>query len=145
MEKWGFMEKWPFLLKEKNNKRHTRCSPSSMCRASQTHAGMSSGHMRLKWNLFGHHGKQYMWHKANTSHHPEITVLPVKHGGVSIVLLKWLLSGINKRWTSILEGGGGDKKTAMRLGWRFICQQDNDFKYTAKAIMKWFKGQHLKA
>ena len=31
----------------------------------------------------------------------------------------------------------------LRLGRRFIFQQDNDPKHTAKATFKWFKGKHL--
>ena len=39
-----------------------------------------------KIELFGHHGKSYVWLKPNTSHHPENTIPTVKHGGGSIML-----------------------------------------------------------
>ena len=39
-----------------------------------------------KIELFGHQGKRYVWHKPNTSHHPENIIPTVKHGGGSIML-----------------------------------------------------------
>ena len=35
--------------------------------------------------LFGHQGKCYVWHKHNTSHHPESNIPTVKHGGGSML------------------------------------------------------------
>ena len=38
-----------------------------------------------KIDLFGLNPKRYVWHKSNTAHHPVNTILPVKHGGGSIM------------------------------------------------------------
>ncbi|MGH0138838.1 UNVERIFIED_CONTAM: hypothetical protein FKN15_029095 [Acipenser sinensis] len=39
-----------------------------------------------KIELSGLNAKRYVWRKPNTAHHPENTILTVKHGGGSIML-----------------------------------------------------------
>ena len=68
------------LLKEKNKQTHLVFA--------KRHVGDSPNiWKKVLWSeLFGHRGKRYVWHKHNTSHHPENAFSTVKHGGSSIML-----------------------------------------------------------
>ena len=44
------------------------------------------------------------------------------------------------KYREILEGNLFQLSRDLRLGQRFTFQQDNDPRVTAKATLKWFKG-----
>ena len=88
-----------------------------------------------KSELFGHQGKRYVWGKPNTSHHPENPII-----GRDWETLR--TDGWHKIH-EILEGNMFQSSRDLRLGRRFIFQQDNDPKHTAKATLEWFKGKHV--
>ena len=108
-----------------------------------------------KIELFGLNAKRYVWRKPNTAHHPENTIPTVKHGGGSIML--WGLfsaSGPGKlvkiegkmdaaKYREILEENLLKSARDLGLGRRFIFQQDNDPKHTAKATLEWLKNKKV--
>ncbi|MCJ8749663.1 hypothetical protein PDJAM_G00178900 [Pangasius djambal] len=83
--------------------------------------------------------------KPNTAHHPEHTVPTVKHGGGSIVLWGCLSSaGTGKlvrvdgkmdgaKYRAILDENLLESGKDLRLGRRFIFQQDNDPKHYSQS------------
>ncbi|CAB1439250.1 unnamed protein product [Pleuronectes platessa] len=103
-----------------------------------------------KIELFGLNAKRYVWRKPNTAHHPEHTIPTVKHGGGSIMLWGCFSSaGTGKlvriegkmdgaKYREILEENLMQSAKDLRLGRRFIFQQDNDPKHTARATKEWF-------
>ena len=105
-----------------------------------------------KMELFGLNAKRSLWRKPNTAHHPEPTIPTVNHGGGSIMLWGCFSSaGTGKlvrtegkmdgaKYRAILEENLMESAKDLRLGRRFIFQQDNDPKHTARATMEWFRS-----
>uniref|UniRef100_A0A8C7IDD5 Transposase n=1 Tax=Oncorhynchus kisutch TaxID=8019 RepID=A0A8C7IDD5_ONCKI len=108
-----------------------------------------------KIELFGNNAKRYVWRKSNTAHHPEHTIPTVKHGGGSIMVWACFSSaGTGKmvkidgkmdgaKYRTILEENLMESAKDLRLGRRFVFQQDNDPKHKAKSTMEWFKNKHI--
>lgn len=108
-----------------------------------------------KIELFGLNAKRYVWRKPNTAHHPENTIPTVKHGGGSIMLWGcFSASGPGKlvkiegkmdaaKYREILEENLLKSARDLGLGRRFIFQQDNDPKHTAKATLEWLKNKKV--
>lgn len=108
-----------------------------------------------KFELFGNNAKRYVWRKSNTAHHPEHTIPTVKHGGGSIMVWACFSSaGTGKmvkidgkmdgaKYRTILEENLMESAKDLRLGRRFVFQQDNDPKHKAKSTMEWFKNKHI--
>uniref|UniRef100_A0AAZ3SLG3 Transposase Tc1-like domain-containing protein n=1 Tax=Oncorhynchus tshawytscha TaxID=74940 RepID=A0AAZ3SLG3_ONCTS len=104
-----------------------------------------------KIELFGNNAKCYVWRKSNTAHHPEHTLPTVKHGGGSIMVWACFSSaGTGKmvkidgkmdgaKYRTILEENLMESAKDLRLGRRFVFQQDNDPKHKAKSTMEWLK------
>ena len=100
-----------------------------------------------KIELFGHQTRRYVWWKPNTAHHQKHTIPTVKHGGGSIMLwgcfsaagpgrLVKIEGRMNAaKYTEILGDNLIQSARELRLGRRFIFQQDNDPKHTAKATL----------
>jgi hypothetical protein len=65
--------------------KHIWCSPKGMWEIPKTYGRRYSGQMRLKLSFLTRKWKRYVWHKPNTSHHPEDTIPTMKHGGASII------------------------------------------------------------
>ena len=86
-----------------------------------------------------------VWHKPNTSLHPENTIPTVKHvcgsimlwgcfsstGTGKLVRIEGMMDGT--KYTEMIEGNLFQSSRDLRLGRRFTFQQDNDPKHTAKA------------
>ncbi|KAK3574637.1 hypothetical protein QTP86_011551 [Hemibagrus guttatus] len=102
-----------------------------------------------KIELFGLNGKHHVWRKPGTVHHLANTIPTVKHGGGSIMLWGCFLAAgtgrlvrIEGKMTSamyrdILDENLLQNALDLRLGQRFIFQQDNDPKHTAKITKEW--------
>uniref|UniRef100_A0A8C7QZS1 Transposase Tc1-like domain-containing protein n=1 Tax=Oncorhynchus mykiss TaxID=8022 RepID=A0A8C7QZS1_ONCMY len=105
-----------------------------------------------KIELFGNNAKRYVWRKSNTAEH---TIPTVKHGGGSIMVWACFSSaGTGKmvkidgkmdgtKYRTILEENLMESAKDLRLGRRFVFQQDNDPKHKAKSTMEWFKNKHI--
>lgn len=108
-----------------------------------------------KIELFGHQTRRYVWRKPNTAHHQKHTIPTVKHGGGSIMLwgcfsaagpgrLVKIEGRMNAaKYTEILGDNLIQSARELRLGRRFIFQQDNDPKHTAKATQEWLKKNQV--
>ncbi|CDQ92007.1 unnamed protein product [Oncorhynchus mykiss] len=108
-----------------------------------------------KIELFGNNAKRYVWRKSNTAHHPEHTIPTVKHDGGSIMVWACFSSaGTGKmvkidgkmdgaKYRTILEENPMESAKDLRLGRRFVFQQDNDPKHKAKSTMEWFNNKHI--
>ena len=142
------------LLKANHNKSHLEFATSHVGdKANMWKKVLWSDETKIE--LFGLNAKRYVWWKPNTAHHPEHTIPKVKHGGGSIMLWGCFSSaGTGKlvriegkmdgaRYRAILEENLMQSAKDLRLGQRFIFQQDNDHKHTARATMEWFRSKHV--
>ncbi|KAG2466997.1 TCB1 transposase, partial [Polypterus senegalus] len=108
-----------------------------------------------KIELSGVNARRHIWRKPGTAHHQANTIPTVKHGGSSIMLWGWFsvsgtgrLARIMGKMTAAMYRDILDKnllQTALdlRLGRRFIFQQDNDPKHTAKISKKWLQDNSV--
>uniref|UniRef100_A0AAQ4S701 Transposase Tc1-like domain-containing protein n=1 Tax=Gasterosteus aculeatus aculeatus TaxID=481459 RepID=A0AAQ4S701_GASAC len=104
-----------------------------------------------KIELFGLNAKRYVWRKPGTAHHLANTIPTVKHGGGSIMLWGCSSAGGTGRlvriegkmnaamYKDILNENMLQSALDLRLGRRFIFQQDNDPKHTAKIKKEWLQ------
>ncbi|KAL0203674.1 hypothetical protein M9458_001692, partial [Cirrhinus mrigala] len=83
-----------------------------------------------KIELFGLNAKCHVWRKPDTAHHLANTIPTVKHGGGSIMLIEGKMSAAMCR--DICDENLLQSALDLRLGHRFIFQQDNNPKHTAK-------------
>ncbi|KAG2461940.1 TC1A transposase, partial [Polypterus senegalus] len=109
-----------------------------------------------KVELFGVNARSHVWRKPGTDHHQANTIPTVKHGGGSIML--WgcfsaagtgsLVSIKGKRtaatYRDILDENLLQSALDLRLGQRFIFQQGNDPKHTAKISKEWLQDNSEK-
>ena len=101
-----------------------------------------------KIELFGVNAR-HVWRKSGTAHHQANTIPTVKHSGGSIMLWGcFSAAGIGRLvrieekmnaaiYRDILDENLLQSALDLRLGRRFIFQQDNDPKHTAKISKEW--------
>uniref|UniRef100_A0AAQ4RHL8 Transposase Tc1-like domain-containing protein n=1 Tax=Gasterosteus aculeatus aculeatus TaxID=481459 RepID=A0AAQ4RHL8_GASAC len=104
-----------------------------------------------KIELFGLNAKRHVWRKAGTGHHLANTIPTVKDGGGSIMLWGCFSAGATGRlvriegemnaamYRDIFDENMLQSALDLRLGRRFIFQQDNDPKHTAKITKEWLR------
>ncbi|KAG2464862.1 TC1A transposase, partial [Polypterus senegalus] len=104
-----------------------------------------------KIELFGVNARRHVWRKPGTAHHQANTIPTVKHGGGSIMLWGCFsvagtgrLVRIKQKMTAamyrdILDENLLQSALDLRLGRRFIFQQDNNPKHTAKISKEWLQ------
>ncbi|KAG2457255.1 TC1A transposase, partial [Polypterus senegalus] len=108
-----------------------------------------------KIELFGLNSKRYVWRQPGTAHHLSNTVPTVKHGGGSIMLWPcFSAAGTGRlvaievkmnavKYRDILDKNLLQSAKDLRLGRRFIFQQDNDPKHTAKITKEWLHNNSV--
>ncbi|KAG2462973.1 TC1A transposase, partial [Polypterus senegalus] len=104
---------------------------------------------------FGVNARRHVWRKPGTAHHQANTIPTVKHGGGSIMLWGCFsaagtgrLVRIKRKMTAamyrdILDENLLQSALDLRLGRRFIFQQDNDPKHTAKITKEWLQDNSV--
>ncbi|KAG2456924.1 TC1A transposase, partial [Polypterus senegalus] len=108
-----------------------------------------------KIELFGVNARRHVWRKPGNAHHQANTIPTVKHGGGSIMLWGCLsatgtgrLVRIKGKMTAamyrvILDENLLQSALDLRLGRRFIFQQDNDPKHTSKISKEWLQDNSV--
>ncbi|KAK3512237.1 hypothetical protein QTP70_001089 [Hemibagrus guttatus] len=111
--------------------------------------------MKQKIELFGLNVKHHVWRKPGTAHHLDNIIPTVKHGVGSIMLwgcfsaagtgrLVRIAGKMNAAmYKDILDENLLQSALDLRLGQRFIFQQDNDPKYTAKITKEWLQDNSV--
>ncbi|KAG2457038.1 TCB1 transposase, partial [Polypterus senegalus] len=104
---------------------------------------------------FGVNARHRVWRKPGTAHHQASTIPTVKHGGGNIMLWGCFsaagtgsLVRIKGKMTAamyrdILDENLLQSALDLRLGQRYIFQQDNDPKHTAKISKEWLQDNSV--
>ncbi|KAK3556293.1 hypothetical protein QTP70_007047 [Hemibagrus guttatus] len=140
---YGRVARWkPFL-----SKRHmTACLEfaKTHLKDSQTMSNKILWSDETKIELFGLNGKRHVWRNPCTAHHLANIILTLKHGGGSIMLWECFSAAGTGRlvrvkgkmnaaiYRDILDENLLQSALDLRLGQRFIFQQDNNPKHTDK-------------
>jgi hypothetical protein len=127
-------------------------SPLGVCQMSpkdsQTMINKILWSNETKIELFGLNAKRHVWRKPGT-------IPTVKHGGGSNMLwgcfsaagiarLVRIEGKINRaKYREILDENLRQSTQDLRLGQRFIFQQNNDPKHTAKTTQEWLRDKSL--
>ena len=108
-----------------------------------------------KIELFGVNARRHVWRKPGTTHHYANTIPTVKHGGGSMMLWGCFTAAGTGRLVRIegkmnaamyrdtLDENLLQSALDLRLGRRFIFQQDNDPKPTAKISKEWLQDNSV--
>ncbi|KAI3355869.1 hypothetical protein L3Q82_004421 [Scortum barcoo] len=123
----------------------------TVCLDSQTMRNKILWSDETKIELFGVNARRHVWRKPGTAHHQANTIPTVKHGGGSIMLWGCFSAAGTGRlvriegkmnaamYRDILDENLLQSALDLRLGRRFIFQQDNDPKHTAKITKEWLQ------
>ncbi|KAG2465704.1 TCB1 transposase, partial [Polypterus senegalus] len=108
-----------------------------------------------KIELFGVNVRCHVWRKPSTAHYQANTISTVKHGGGSIILWGcFSVAGTGRlvrikgtmtaaMYRDILDENLLQSALDLRLGRRFIFQQDNNPKHTAKISKEWLQDNSV--
>ncbi|KAG2457009.1 TC1A transposase, partial [Polypterus senegalus] len=122
---------------------------------SQTMRNKSFWSDETKIELFGVNARHHFWRKPGNAHHQANTIPTVKHGGGSIMLWGCFSAAGTRRlvrikrkmtaamYRDILDENLLQSALDLRLGQRFIFQQDNDPKHTAKISKEWLQDNSV--
>ncbi|KAG2465827.1 TC1A transposase, partial [Polypterus senegalus] len=150
------MVEWPdgSLLTKRHMAAHLEFAKRHL-KDSQTMRNKILWSDETKIELFGVNARRHVWRKPGTAHHHANTIPTVKHGGGSIMLWGCFsaagtgrLVRIKKKMTAamyrdILDENLLQSALDLRLGRRFIFQQDNDPKHTAKISKEWLQDNSV--
>ncbi|KAG2462834.1 TC1A transposase, partial [Polypterus senegalus] len=108
-----------------------------------------------KIELFGVNARRHVWRKPGFAHHQANTIPTVKHDGGSIMLWGCFSAAgtgrlVRKKgkmtaamYRDILDVNLLQSALNLRLGRRFIFQQDNNPKHTAKMSKQWLQDNSV--
>uniref|UniRef100_A0A8C7PSK3 Tc1-like transposase DDE domain-containing protein n=1 Tax=Oncorhynchus mykiss TaxID=8022 RepID=A0A8C7PSK3_ONCMY len=107
-----------------------------------------------KIELFGNNAKRYVWRESNTLNTPSPlsnmvvaaswfrpAFLHQGQGRWLKLMGRWMEPNTGPFWKN--DGLLMESAKDLRLGRRFVFQQDNDPKHKAKSTMEWFKSKHI--
>ncbi|KAG2463250.1 TCB1 transposase, partial [Polypterus senegalus] len=151
---YGRVARWKLLL----SKRHMAAClefAKRHLKDSQTMRNKIFWSDETKIELFGVNARRHVWRKPGTAHHQANTIPTVKHGGGSIMLWGCFsaagtgrLVRIKGKMTAAMDRDILDENLLqsaldLRLGRRFIFQQDNDPKHTANMSKEWLQDNSV--
>ena len=109
-----------------------------------------------KIELFGRNENRYVWRTEGSAFQEQNIIPTVKHGGGSIMVWGCFaasgpgqlanVEGImnSKKYQEILQDNVRPSVTSLKLGRRWLFQQDNDPKHCSKSTKEWFKTNKIK-
>ncbi|OXA53566.1 Transposable element Tcb1 transposase [Folsomia candida] len=110
-----------------------------------------------KFNVFGSDGRRRVWRYPKEALNPKNLNPTVKHGGGSVMVWGCMASsGAGKmefvdgimdqyKYQGILDRNIQESVRKLGLGRRFVFQQDNDPKHSAKSTMEYFKKKKFRS
>ncbi|KAG2456329.1 TCB1 transposase, partial [Polypterus senegalus] len=148
---YGRVARWKPLL----SKKHMAAQLEFAKRDSKTMRNKILWSDETKIELFDVNARRHVWRKPGTAHHPANTIPRVNNGGGSIMLWGCFSAAGTGRivrikgkmtaamYRDILDENLLQSTLDLRLGRRFIFQQDNDPKHTAKILKEWLQDNSV--
>ncbi|KAG2470015.1 TCB1 transposase, partial [Polypterus senegalus] len=151
---YGRVARWKPLLSKRHMAVHLEFAKRHL-KDSQTMRNKILWFDETKIELFGVNARHHVWRKSGTAHYQANTIPTVKHGGGSIMLWGCFSAAGTRRlvrikgkmtaamYRDILDENLLQSALDLRLGRRFIFQQDNDLKHTAKISKEWLQDNSV--